>query len=605
MEQEFTSVASIPSTNPTGYKFKLWALACLGYAVVIVVLLIPLGLVFGIVGVVFQSQSIWEWHTWFLLLLTVSLLYSLWFRVPQNLGIALTAEQAPQLYEEIKALGSSLKVSLPKNIWVDENFAVEIVQLPRRIPLGWFHKDLRIGLPLLLALEPAQLKSLVAQQLALGSRKRSRLSVWIFQTYNFWSALYKIFEHSAHRYNPSRMFIVWYAPKFCAYSLAQIRWGELESDLRAADVVGADAMVAALVNVEVKAELLHRLFWDTAWQAADAHPQPPRNPYKDLAIMARLPLDVAATTQQLSNALARSTQSDDRQPCLAERLDALKRSVPSVTAADPSAAMFYLKTALPQLVNSVGKRWQRRILPQWQAQYSRVQLAKRRLAKIRQHPVQQITDDALMELAELTQQLEGSRAAKSIWEMLLQREPGHPFASLQLGVMHLENDDELGIELVEVAMRADFRTISPGSKAIIAHLRRIKDMERMVIFETRYENYKEQLSLADQERNRFDEKDKIHSHGLDRSKIANLLATLKSAKVIEGAYLARKRVLHFSEIPMFVLLVQLERHYDSELKLLSQLQSKLRVPGTLHVASITEKNPLLEKLNALPHAKIL
>jgi len=165
--------------SPGAYKARIGALALLGYAVIFAVVLVLVGLLGGTLWAAFASTAL------FLLLLKKKvililavlvwvLIKALWVRFARPEGIAVTAAQAPLLFEQIHEISRALDLPRIHEVLLTDEFNASMSQSPRLGVLGWQRNSLTLGVPLLLALSPAEMRAVIAHEAGHLSGNHSR-----------------------------------------------------------------------------------------------------------------------------------------------------------------------------------------------------------------------------------------------------------------------------------------------------------------------------------------------------------------------------------------------------------------------------------------------
>lgn len=318
------------SKNINAYKTRLALFAILGYVVIFLVLISLVILVGGTIGVAFISTSL------ALLLIKKKLiivivaaiwifLKALWVKFDSPTGYILEREKFPLLYSEIDELTKTLNSLAIDQVILDERLNAAVVQNPRFGILGGQQNTLVLGLALLLALSPQQMRSVLAHEFGHLSGNHSRFSGWIYRVRLSWNRVMHAFEASElFGAKMMKRFFDWYAPKFSAYSFALARNNEYEADKVAVELTSREDAAKALVNVYAVAPYIDENYWHEYFKKADVMEVPPNRPYEGLANFLKItPIDEAVLKERINEEMAVETHYADTHPSLKDRIDAM------------------------------------------------------------------------------------------------------------------------------------------------------------------------------------------------------------------------------------------------------------------------------------------
>ena len=224
------------------YKIKLALFAALGYGVIFAVLITLVLLVGGTVVTALVSSSLFlllvKKKFIFLILIAIwTFLRALWVKFDPPSGYLLERDKYPELFQEIDHLTHTLDALTIHQVILDDRLNAAVVQHPRFGLFGGQQNTLFLGLQLLLALSPQEMKSVLAHEFGHLSGNHSRFSGWIYRVRITWFRVMEAFDQSnSFGAGLMRRFFDWYAPKFSAYSFALARNNEYEADRVAAEL---------------------------------------------------------------------------------------------------------------------------------------------------------------------------------------------------------------------------------------------------------------------------------------------------------------------------------------------------------------------------------
>jgi len=155
--------------SPGSYKLRIGALALLGYAVIWAVAIGLLALLGGLVWAAFVSAALIVLLIKTKLIIALPLLLwvlvrALWVRIERPDGLRITVREAPALFSELKALSRRLRMPRIHEVLLNNEFNAAVVQSPRLGILGLQRNTLILGLPLMLALSPEEMRAVLAHE---------------------------------------------------------------------------------------------------------------------------------------------------------------------------------------------------------------------------------------------------------------------------------------------------------------------------------------------------------------------------------------------------------------------------------------------------------
>ncbi|HET7566296.1 MAG TPA: M48 family metalloprotease, partial [Gemmatimonadaceae bacterium] len=318
---------SVAAAHPEAYRLRVGALAVLGYAYVLGLMLFLIALLVLLV---------WGLATAYLtalvvkialpvLALVVALGRALWVKVAPPKGRELRRADAPALFDEIDDVRRAAKAPAPHRVIVTDALNAGVSQVPRLGIFGWYRNYLVLGLPLLAALTPEQFRAVLAHEFGHLSGAHARFSNWIYRVRGTWDQVVT----SIHQRRSAlgallvNRFVEWYGPFFSAYSFVLARHHELEADRISATTAGSTTAGTALIAIALRSRYSSDVVWPGVTARIVEEPTPPRAAFVGLvqAMPAALPLPSAGAW--LASALREVSGFADPHPALAARLDAL------------------------------------------------------------------------------------------------------------------------------------------------------------------------------------------------------------------------------------------------------------------------------------------
>ena len=600
--------------EPSRYALRVGLLAALGYAYVFMVLGVVLLLFGGIIYLSITSGRFNYWALkfgWILLMLAVVVARALYVRVAPPGGIELKREGAPRLFGLVDELTRALQSPPVHKVLVDDDYNAALAQVPRLGLLGWHRNYLVLGLPLMQALTPEQFRAVLAHEMGHLSGNHGRFGGWIYRVRLTWYQLLVRLEAEG-RWGSGIFvkFFNWYAPYFNAYSFVLARRHEYEADGAAARIAGARTMADALVSVDLKGSYLSEKFWPEVFKHAETQAEPARGAFARMAAVLGGPVPLPEASRFLRRSLAQQTGYDDTHPSLAARLAALgfdsapregtaeewARRQQSPAAGESAAAHFLGEQLSRALTERLEEGWASVVSGSWRQRHEEVKAGRKKLAELNEKATAgELKIEEAWERAYWTLEFEGGDAAIPLLREIVEREPRHARASFALGSLLLERGEEEGIAHVERAMEAEPDSAAQGCQMIQAYLRERGREEEAEKYRRRLLRHLDVLQSAGDERAAFRDGEEIAPHEMPAEQVERLRRQLAGLGDVAAAYLARKRLEHFPDKPLYVLGVETKKRWyryrsaSADSDLLHRLVTRLEIPGESFVV-ILDRN---------------
>lgn len=441
--------------RPELYRCKLFALAALGHAYVIALLLLALGgMLWALLGFI-QGEYLTAAKTALLAAIAAILfLLNTRIKLPQPQGQILLPADAPALFAVIAKIRSKVHGPRIHRVIVNDVFNAAIFRAPRLGILGWHRNTLIIGLPLMQALSRKEFAAILAHEYGHLSRQHGRLDTWIHHTRMLWSQVQASFPNGGGLIeNLLTRFLRWYIPLFQAYSFVQARRDEYEADRIAAGIVGRQTMADALIAQTIRGRFIEERFWQELWQRADHQPSPPFLPHAAMRTALHLGLSPADAKRWLNDAMQAQTATQDTHPCLRERILALDTAGELPPNAVHSAAQSLLGDRLARLQQDFDALWLQHNEQAWRLRHHAASSAREIVARMEQRELRQLGPD---ELAHFGLALD-TLGRKSDALPLLCHAADHPHGSAEAAMaaarLLRERDDEQLTHYLELAMQ--------------------------------------------------------------------------------------------------------------------------------------------------------
>ena len=583
------------SRHPAHYRFRLALLAILGYAYILCIFLLLYGLLWGLrqFAALMQDPYLIARLNWITFLLGLGLLRLFWIRFPLPKGVSLNRQQAPALFAAIDELTQALKAPRFNHIFLTAELNAAVAQRPRFGFIGWQVNYLLLGLPLMQALSPEQLRAVMAHELAHLSGDDGRFAGWIYRIRQAWFELAEKFQAERHGGFLFRQFFSWYGPFFKAYSFVLARTQEYEADRRAAQIVGAENKAEALLNLSIHSHFLQRQVWPKIYQHTADLSTPPNDAITQLLNQLTSGPEVDDAARWLALDLARQTDNHATHPCLTERLAALGYEIaanPMPALLTVRAAQVFLGDALPELTLKLDQFWKQEEAQAWEQRHTQKQQQTKSLVRLEtkaeRHP---LTVEETWKQGYLTWQLRNPEAAIPLFQNVLAQSAQHPMANYHLGQILLDQSDPNGVNHLEIAMERDPALVIPVCQLLYDFFRKQENMLAAEKYQHRWRQHAKPWKLAREERTQLKATDQFRPHQLPVAEIQQLTEQLSEYPEVKTAYWVQKQVTRFPEKPVYGLGI-VRRHYPGEgpnyqtdTELTARLMTELSFSGELNL----------------------
>lgn len=604
--------------NPQAYRNRLLLLAGLGYGYIGLILLFLTGLVAGLVLLMVYARGggalivklgiLIGAFIWFILRV-------LFLRLQAPGGRLLVRSEAPLLFSEVESMCKRLRAPVVDEIKVDDEMNASISRVPRFGLLGWPRHYLVLGLPLMAALSPEEMKSVIAHEMGHHSKLHGRFSAWVYRVRLTWFNLVGGLEASGHwggaLFKP---FFNWYAPYFGAWSFVLARQQEYEADSVAAELTSPAVAARALQRLNVVAPAIQQTFWKPVLRRATEEKTPPDRVFSELEEHLRAGVPEATARNYLTKALRERTGFSDTHPSLQDRLKALGEAPVVPGPLKESAGSHYLGSTFPKLSEEFGKQWSQYMASYWEdiAEEQRKLRESYQTLRIKAG-TEKLGKDEALKLAQAVEDYEGAEAARPYYRELVLAHPDHLDAAFSLGRIELEAGSESGVELLRKVYQQDARYGVEASARIIDFYRSSREEEKARAYMDEYDRFCVMQSEAKQERAVLKPKDALEHHGLDDGAWDRLAAQLLKRTDVVQAWLVRKKVRHYPEMPLYILALKPAgawwkwRSDSEDVTLVQRLVRELVFPGETFVitAAAGGQGGLFKRITQMSGARIL
>lgn len=557
---------ALEAADPRVYRRRVAALALGGYAYVIGVLLLVLSLWGAGVALGLAITSIWLTLVCLAGFFTtlVSGARALRVELEPPSGRALTREEAPALFDMLDELREELGAPKIHEVLLVGEYNAAMMQTPRLGVLGWWRTTLILGVPLMLSLDPEELRAVIGHELGHAAGQHSRFSGWIYRLRQTWA---RIQQDMLARGEGSLLygrFLRRFVPYFNAYTFVLARANEYEADRASARVTSSAIAGRALLRVHLDNLWLDEHFWGELGERNKHEALAPERLYFRLEEALDEERDEASAKLGLGEVLARRTDFSDTHPSLRDRLAALEVEPDVPAPITQSAAEAFLGPRREALLEEFSHRWRESMAQLWGLQHLQhrqqqqeleafeVTLAEEELAPL------DMRDEELERYVALVEAERGREDALALWQQVHDARPDWAAANFSLGRLLMQDRDERAPQLLERALELDERYAGGVSELMMSYTYDVLDDKAAAeVWLARYEAWQVKLAEARTERAFASPSDTLLAvEGLDERALEALAEELRRHPSVKRAWIAEKQVEHFPEQRLFVLGVQ-------------------------------------------------
>lgn len=568
-DQEFEALVSrlqrASAAHPVLYRVRVLLLAALGYAFlvgsVIALGVATIAIVIVLAGLrvaVFARRLAGPLAT-----LMAMVLRALWVRIPTPTGVPVMAERAPRLFALLERVRKQVDGPRIHRVLMDGTFNASIVQVPRLGVFGWQKNYLVVGLPLMHLIPTPEFEAVIAHEMGHLVGAHGRFSIWVYRQRQSWLQLLQQLE--AEKKLEGSVFLDfsrWYAPLFNAYTFVMARAHEYDADRLSAKVSSPRVAADALARIEVGGRWVSQDFWPDIQRRVRAAALPPADVFNEMARRGREPAEADRVSARLTEALGAETGSMDTHPSFKARLEALGESPRPPVPFHASAAQEVLGRDLLDLEGQLDRSWHDSVVDHWKQENAQAVAQQKRLAELdAKEATGPLSTEERWARACLLSAEERMQESEALVENLVATAPTFAPSQSVWGIILLHRGDEQGLGHIDRALElGGIDPVDPCRAAyvyLVSH-NRTAEAER---YANRVREHQAMLAAAREERATFTEHDSVEPHGLTESQLEALRQALKAFPEVRSAALARKKVKHFPDSPVFVLGVYIRKKF--------------------------------------------
>ncbi|HQG28238.1 MAG TPA: M48 family metallopeptidase, partial [Candidatus Ozemobacteraceae bacterium] len=442
--------------HPRWYRLKVIGLAMSGYLFIAGVLLGIVGVIAALVAAavsVHGSAYVVVKVLGVLIPLGWIILRSLWVSLPPPEGLHVDLGEAPKLRSVVENLKRTLKTPDIDVVLLTLEFNAGVVQIPRFGIFGWPRNYLVLGWPLLLALSPEGVTSVLAHEFGHLSGAHGRFAAWVYRVRQTWFSLMTALEANGQwGTGLFRWFFNWYAPSFGAYTFVLARKHEFAADRMAARATGARITAETLLSTVVLEAHLDDGFWPKLKDLSLTLEAPPDDVFARMRQALAEPIPEENAEKWSRKARCFRTGGGDTHPALSDRLAVLGSSdVRYHPFMGPCAAdVFFPGEAGRRIERMLSAQWRENVADAWAEAHRNGVGAISRLAELETlEKAGRFGIDEAVERLRHVGELHGVEATEPLLLELVRTAPDHPQVCYGMGRLLLRRGDLSGVAYID------------------------------------------------------------------------------------------------------------------------------------------------------------
>jgi Zn-dependent protease with chaperone function len=511
---------------------------------------------------------------------------ALFSRIEPAEGFDIDVADAPQLFKVLRKLRKKLKAPEIHRVIVTPDFNAFITQTPRWGIIGPTRNTLAIGLPMLLSLGPQRLVSVLAHEYAHLRGGDGALAAWLYRTRLAWGRLAE-YAWSGGGDNifssVTRKFVGWYAPRFSAKSFAMARQEEYTADRWSAKLSGAAHTQAALVEIALLSDHLHRGFWQQYWRLATQHELPPQKPYTWLAAGKLKPPAAHELQTVLHRIKSEKSGHSDTHPTTVERVAAVGGSV-AIPEPSVQHAGSLLGDGLEKAIAHFDQDWWATQRNNWQRAHQQAVNDRTQIYDL-QNKLRHLAPIQIERLAKLIERSEPEKNSLDLYQKLLAIDDGHPTALWRMALYHSDRNNTAALPHLETLAATQSHFGYAAASLALDLLDRQAFDKQIHAQRTSWKAQLEKFSkLEDQCAEELDESnvlDHCGPHGLRDEELHDLRTSIAQQPEIAQLWLLQRKLKTFPWRKRYVAVVTASSRYSQQTIDWADIGARLDLPGRL------------------------
>jgi Zn-dependent protease with chaperone function len=394
---------------------------------------------------------------------SISAIRACFFRIEPPAGLSLPDSEGRALFDLVEDIRRAVGAGPVDSVTITTGFNASALAHWSWWPLRR-RRTLALGFPLLATLSTAELRAVIAHELAHFSSAYDPYAAWVYRVHRSWIVLPRALDERLATPVYVLWLLRWYVPRLYATSAPLARHHEFVADAVAAKVAGTRVTADALIVVESGARFEGETHWAAIDVSHETDPEPPRPYSRMLRWKAR-----ETSPELLEQLVSVDSAPTTSHPSMGERLARLGEPARIPPPVVRSAGEDLLGPAVARLADRIDRRWIAENGDMWHR--NRAEYLSRRARLERLRAIESPSPEQLFARAELLETMDGEDAALPIYQAAADR--AHAEASLAVGRLLLERMNADGVGVIEAAMDRDPRLVPGGCRILAEYYRRM------------------------------------------------------------------------------------------------------------------------------------
>lgn len=457
--------------NPRLYTIKVMLVAALGY---VPLALLACGALIAVVSLLYslifdgRAPALAVFGATACIAGLIVIARSLVFETDPPSGRDLDVDDAPALFAAIDDVAQRMAIEEKGKTrtvaidWVtlDGSFDAKLHQIPRWGVFGGYQTHLQLGVPLLAALNIAELKAVLAHEIGHFGGEHERFEAWIYRQRPGWRTLQSKFDAPATLVDRLvAKFYAAYAAYFHAYTFVLARNLEYSADRAAARATHPGALANALTKIVLMGRFLAEEFWPRLMEQVEKSPEPPYPPYSMMPRAFGLGQKQWSRQDWLEKSLRTFSGEGDTHPSLGERFAALNIQPAPPTYSPDRCALSLLGGSAAATLKWCDEGWRKENGLAWRQRHKAIKELRWKIAEYEKTPAAELNAEDLWQKSLLLLDLGQEESAIEELQYLVTRDASLARAHLLLGKLLLQRGDETGLENLTLAAKHDAQMV--------------------------------------------------------------------------------------------------------------------------------------------------
>lgn len=499
---------------------------------------------------------------------------------------------APALWTELDRIAAGLGGRGPDEVVLTHGLDAELADEPAVLPPWGRRRVLRLGLPLLEGLDPAQGRALLTQLLAFLAPRSGRAAFWVEEAWRLADS-------------QDGEFWDWLKPRLRARAEDILTRRAAACDRAAAESCGGQAWIGALSLLLLRARRLERDGFRFLREAAFSA-EPPDGVSEALAQLVRTagrddPGDLRALLRE-------SRREGDFYGSFADRVKAAgvapDAALPAAAPAT-SAAQAWLGESLPALRAQADAAWKESVAPGWAAERDAALRSRARLARLlAERPAGGWPEREELELARLLIADERLDAALPLLEKAVAARPDDMDALALLAGLLSRREDPRGDALLRRIVEARVYASLDAAEFLLRRLEHSGQAEEAARLRAQAAAFRAEWEQAASERARFGHDDVFLPHQAIPGGI-EALAECLGPTLVRRAWLVVRPEKRLAHITHHVLMLDVDDTFRGWDDALERVEDERVCRGSLSIVMPSQlPRAARERLRAAPGALV-